>query len=85
MIRKNEIGIYCSISYGPNFGDCDLCLKENMKIGETYANQSCNFLSNNNLELTGGKGDHENFETEHEKMFKDQGIKIKALIAKPLK
>ena len=34
-----------------------------MKEGDTYANSNSNFLSQNNLELTGGSGDHENFET----------------------
>ena len=70
MIQKNGRAIFCSKSYGPNFGDCDLCLKENMKIGETYANKSCNFLSDNNLELTGGKGDHENFDAEELEVYK---------------
>ena len=70
MIKKGHFGIYCSERYGPNFGDCDLCLKENMKIGQTYANQHCNFLSDNNLELTGGKGDHENFDVEELEVYK---------------
>ena len=70
MIQKNGRAIFCSKGYGPNFGDCDLCLKENMKIGETYANKSCNFLSDNNLELTGGKGDHENFDAEELEVYK---------------
>ena len=56
MLIKNGYGIYCREDYGPNFGDCDFDLKKNMKLGETYANSSCNFLSNKNLEFTGGKG-----------------------------
>ena len=41
-----------------------------MKKGSTYANKKCNFLSNNNLELTGGKGDNEDFEVEELEVFK---------------
>ena len=70
MIKKNEVGIYCSKDYGPRFGAGDFGLRENMKNGETYANECCNFLSNNNLELTGGKGDNENFNTEELEVYK---------------
>ena len=70
MIKKNDRGIYCSNNYGPNFGDCDFDLKENMKLGETYANSTCNFLSNENLELTGGKGRREEFEADELEIFK---------------
>ena len=41
-----------------------------MKQGNTFANISCNFLSNNNLELTGGKGNDENFETEELEVYR---------------
>ena len=70
MLKKNGRGIYCSKEYGPTFGDSDFDLKENMKFGETYANSSCNFLSNNNLELTGGKGAYERYETDELEIFK---------------
>ena len=70
MLRKNGRGIYCSNDYGPNFGDCDFDLKKNMKLGETYANSSCNFLSNKNLELTGGKGEHEEYEADELEIYK---------------
>ena len=70
MINKKGDGIYCSGYYRPNFGNCDFDLKENMKNGETYANNFCNFLSNNNLELTGGKGAYENFDTEELEVYK---------------
>ena len=70
MIKQNGYGIDCYPDYGPNFGNCDFYLKENMKEGATYANNNCNFLSNKNLELTGGKGDHEDFETEEFEVYK---------------
>ena len=69
MINNGGEAIYCDNS-GPNFGLSDFDLQENMKIGVTYANEDCNFLSNENLELTGGKGDHESFETEELEVYK---------------
>ena len=41
-----------------------------MKNGQTYGNSRGNFLSNNNLELTGGKGEFENFEVEECEVYK---------------
>ena len=68
MININEKAI-CNDS-GPWFGDCDFGLKVNMKEGETYANSSCNFLSNNNLELTDGKGESQKFSVEEFETYK---------------
>ena len=56
--------------YGPIFGNYDFSLNGNMKKGETYANSACNFLSNENLELTGGKGNNETFEVEEFEVYK---------------
>ena len=55
--------------YGPNFGDYDFGLHKNLKEGESYANESCNYLSNHNLDLTGGKGNNESFKTEEFEVF----------------
>ncbi len=41
-----------------------------MKKGVTYANNNSYFLSNNNLELTGGKGISEEFEVEELEVYK---------------
>ena len=41
-----------------------------MKEGTCFANDKCNFLSNNNLELTGEKGDHISFQTEELEIYK---------------
>ena len=40
-----------------------------MKKGYCYANINCNFLSDKNLELTGGKGEYENFETKELEVY----------------
>ena len=70
MIKKNGHGIYCSKKYGPNFGCADFRLNENMQRGDTYANSNCNFLRENNLELTGGNGEHESFEAKEFEVYK---------------
>ena len=69
MIKKDGYAIYCSKECGPSFGSADFRLNENMKIGASYANNNCNFLSHNNLELTGGKGNDENFETDEFEVY----------------
>ena len=57
-------------NYGPIFGDKDIALCEDMKKGVSFANELCNFLSDQNLELTGGKGAYENFETDEIEIFR---------------
>ena len=69
MINKDRCAIYCSKECGPSFGSADFRLNENMKIGASYANKNSNFLSHNNLELTGGKGNDENFETDEFEVY----------------
>ena len=59
----NRRAIHCS-NEGPIFGNMDFGLLKDMKIGESYANNSCNFLSNQNLELTMEKGQKTKFEIE---------------------
>ena len=70
MIKENNWSIYCQKNNGPNFGNSDFYLKENMKNGGTYANKDCSFLKDNNLELTGGNGNNEDFETEELEVYK---------------
>ena len=70
MINKGGKGIYCSNKWGPDFGADDFGIKEDMNNGVTYANKNCNFLSNNNLELTDGKGSSENFNVDEIEVYK---------------
>ena len=70
MINKDKIAIFFDSDYGPQFGDIDFGLKDDMKKGKTYVNNNCNFLSNENLELTGGKGDNEEFDVEDFEVYK---------------
>ena len=69
LINNKKVAIVCR-SWGPSFGCDDFCLNKDMKKGSIYANEYCNFLSNNNLELTGGKGDYESFNTEEFEVYK---------------
>ena len=70
MINKNSYAIYCSKECGPSFGNVDFGLRENMETGDTYANLKSNFLSDNNLELTGGKGKKDIFEIDELEVYK---------------
>ena len=70
MINSKGYGIDCANDYGPNFGNCDFYLKENMKKGASYANKSCNFFSNNNLELIGEKGEYKDFGVDELEVYK---------------
>ena len=67
-VKKKAIQGF-SADYGPNFGDYDFGLQKNLREGMTYANSSCNYLSKENLELTGGKGNDESFQTEEFEVF----------------
>ena len=69
-LNQKKEAIYCQNKTGICFGDFDFSLNENMRNGCTYANNFCNFLSNENLELTGGNGTNENFETEEFEVYK---------------
>ena len=70
MKNKSTYAIRSRPYQGPVFGDCDFKIKEDMKCGETFANDSCNYLSNFDLELIGEKGGHKDFETEELEVFK---------------
>ena len=70
LIDKNKTAIYCCKGYGPYFGGRDFSIEKNMKKGETYSNRDTNFINNNNLDLTGGKGNNEYFEIDNFEVFK---------------
>ena len=68
IINKEKYAIVCG-GDGPFFGNCDFKLNSNMNKGLTYASNT-HFLSNNNLELTGGKGVNEKFDVQDFEVFK---------------
>ena len=70
LIKTERKAIRFTKDFGPIFGDKDIALNKNMKTGISFANELSNFLPKNNLELTGGKGDKENFETKEVEVFK---------------
>ena len=69
IIDKEKAAIYCD-KKGPIFGGSDFNVRANMKICDTYANQYTNFLSNNNLELIGEKGNNKSIDIEDFEVFK---------------
>ena len=70
MINKEKLAINCNKKYGPYFGGRDFSIELNMKECSTYANSATNFLSNNNLELTGSRGNDESVNIEDFEVFK---------------
>ena len=70
MINNEKAAIYCDKMKGPIFGASDINIQSNMKKCITYANKYTNFLSNNNLELIGEKGDHETIDIDDFEVFK---------------
>ena len=69
MLSTKKEAIICGPG-GPVFGCDDIMLQFDMKKGETYANEFCNFLSNKNLELIDEKGNKGAFETKEMEVFK---------------
>ena len=69
MLSIKKEAIICRRS-GPIFGCDDIMIQFDMKKGETYANEFCNYLSDNNLELIEEKGNKGNFDTEELEVFK---------------
>ncbi len=68
--EKKAVAIICRKDNGPNFGNCDFGLKQDMKQGICYSNQLCSFLLNNNLELIDeGEGESHSFETEEFEVY----------------
>ena len=70
MINKDKYAFYFYSNYGPQFGNLDFGLERDMKKGKSSADILCYFLSNNDLELTGGKGESEEFDVEEFEVYK---------------
>ena len=70
MIDSVERSAIKCTKEGPIFGDWDFGLHSPMTNGETYANTTCNFLSDNNLELTEEIGEYNLFNADGYKLFK---------------
>ena len=70
LLDSDYIQITTKEKYGPIFGNWDFGFQENLKLGKSYANLKTSFLTNDNLILTGGKGNLEDFETEEIEIYK---------------
>ena len=60
IINIKNYSIYYFPNNAPYFGASDIRLEKNMKKGQTFTNDSCNFISNNSL-ITERHGDNEFF------------------------
>ena len=70
MINKLDYAIRNDKDFGPIFGNFDLSLSGNMTRGGTFANNLCNFFSNNYLELTGDSGVTTDFDVKEFEVYK---------------
>ena len=70
MINKLDYAIRNDKDFGPIFGNFDLSLSGNMTRGGTFANNLCNFFSNNYLELTGDSGITTDFDVKEFEVYK---------------
>ena len=70
MINKLDYAIRNDKDFGPIFGNFDLSLSVNMTRGGTFANNLCNFFSNNYLELTGDSGVTTDFDVKEFEVYK---------------
>ena len=70
MINKNDYAIRNDKDFGPIFGNFDLSLSQNMTRGGSFANNLCNFFSNNYLELTGENGVTTDFQVKEFEVYK---------------
>ena len=66
----NKKAIKHSKENGPIFGAEDIQLKKNLREGMCYADGSCNFSSNNQIELLGDSGSSKSFVTKELEVFK---------------
>ena len=69
MVNTNKQAIKTSKEFGPDFGNDDIQLKKNLKQGVCYADSSCNFIITGGTELTGGKGNQEDFVTKELEVY----------------
>ena len=70
MINADKVAIYCNEDYGPTFGGNDIYFCNDLSYGKSFAEEGSTFLSNYNLELTGGRGKKEGFDTIDIEVFK---------------
>ena len=67
-LEKNAIKL--DSNNGPNFGNGDIIVYQNMKEGKTYANDKSTFLSDNNLELIEQEGEQQSFNIKEIEIYK---------------
>ena len=71
IITSSKIAIYNYSDYGPYFGNYEIYFGKDLQKGNSYAFENDNaFLESGKLELTGGIGEKETFDTVEIEVFK---------------
>ena len=70
IIDKEKNAIKNDENNGPNFGNGDIIVYQDMTEGKTYANEKSTFLKAKNLELIGQVGEHETFIIDEIEVYK---------------
>ena len=69
LTNKEEIAIKLNSDNGPNFGNGDIVIYQNMKEGKSYSNEKSTFFKDNNLELIDKKGENQNFDIKENEIY----------------
>ena len=59
LFNNDDNAIKLNVDNGPNFGNGDIIIYQNMKGGKLYANDKSSFVKDNNLELIDKKGEQQ--------------------------
>ena len=70
IINKENNAIKVDENNGPNFGNGDIIVYQDMKEGKTYANEKTTFLRDNNLALIEKEGEQGTFNVDEIEVYK---------------
>ena len=70
IINKENNAIKVDENNGPNFGNGDIIVYQDMKEGKTYANEKSTFLRDNNLALIEREGKQGTFNIDEIEVYK---------------
>ena len=70
IINKENNAIKVDENNGPNFGNGDIIVYQDMKEGKTYANEKTTFLRDNNLALIEKEGEQGTFNIDEIEVYK---------------
>ena len=70
LIDNEKSAIKFDSNNGPNFGNGDIIIYQNMTEGKTYANDKSTFLKDNNLELIAEEGEQQSFNVKEIEVYR---------------